>query len=436
MKPQPVRAAAAALLGTSIEWYDFYAYITAASLVFKDVFFKTENPFLSAMISMGTVAIGFIARPLGAAIFGHYGDILGRKKSLIITLVMMGTGSTLIGFLPTPASIGIAATLLLILLRFAQGVAIGGEWGGAVLISAEHSSPRWRTILASIPQYGSSFGLILSTLMFILVHRLPEAELHSWGWRIPFWGSGVLLIIAFIIRIGINESPEMLAQMAKQQHRDHMPLRTLFRDKPAALIYGIAACTLGIAGTYFATTLMINYTTMYLNVREESLLDVIFWIGFVEFTAIPLATFLAVRFGERTVLLSLSVLGILLAIPMMWLIETGDITNIAIAILGGSFLVGASYGILPAWLFHAFPVEIRYSGMSLSYQLCGAIFGGLTPMVGLALAEHTATRWLSLAGLFSALCVITFIGVWRLAVAKKPAPGNDYTQTFAQTFSE
>lgn len=421
MKPQPVRAAFAAFVGTSIEWYDFYIYGTAASLVFGDVFFSTESHIVAALASLATFAVGFIARPFGAIVFGHIGDKVGRKKSLIITLLMMGGGSTLIGLLPSYDSIGAIAVVFLVALRFVQGVAVGGEWGGAVLIAAEHAPPKWRTILASVPQYGSSVGLIMSTLAFRFVSDLPREDFYSWGWRIPFVLSGVLLVIAYLIRTGINESPEMLEQLKKDKNHDRVPLREVFQTRRFSFFCGIGACVLGIAGTYFVTTLMISYTTMYLNVDKSAILDIIFWIGFVEFIAIPAATFLATRFGERRILLLLSVSSALWAAPMMMLVATGDIASITIAILVGSFLVGACYGVIPAYLLHAFPVHMRYTGISLSYQLCGAIFGGATPLVGIWLAHTYNAGWLPLAFLFAFLSLATFVCVWLLSNAENPA---------------
>lgn len=418
MKAQPVRAALAAFVGTSIEWYDFYIYGTAASLVFGDVFFSTESHFVATLASLATFAIGFIARPFGAIVFGHLGDKVGRKKSLVITLLMMGGGSTLIGLLPSYAAIGAMSVVLLVALRFVQGIAVGGEWGGAVLIAAEHASPKWRTFLASVPQYGSSVGLIMATAAFRFVSDLPKDDFYSWGWRVPFILSGVLLGIAYMIRAGINESPQMLEQLEKNRDHTRIPLRELLRNRKFSLFCGVGACILGIAGTYFATTLMISYTTTYLFVEKRAILDIIFWIGFVEFIALPFATFLATRYGERNTMVWLSVAAALWAWPMMMLVTTGDITNIAIAILVGSFLSGACYGIIPACLLQAFPVNMRYTGISLSYQLCGAIFGAATPLVGVWLAHSYGAAWLPLACLFAFLSLATLVCVWLLFYAK------------------
>jgi MFS family permease len=211
MKPvassQPRRAAAAAFIGTMIEWYDFYIYATAAALVFGALFFPSDDKLFSTMAAFGTFAVGFFARPLGGIIFGHIGDRIGRKKSLIITLLMMGVVTVCIGMLPTYTQIGVAAPVLLILLRIVQGIAVGGEWGGAVLMAGEHAPKGRRNFFASFAQLGSPAGLILSLLAFSAVTRLPEEDLMSWGWRLPFLASSLLLLVGLAIRLGVNESP-------------------------------------------------------------------------------------------------------------------------------------------------------------------------------------------------------------------------------------
>ena len=279
---QPVRAAAAAFFGTMIEWYDFYCYATAAALVFGDVFFATNDPFMGTLASLGTFAIGFFARPVGAVLFGHLGDRVGRKQSLVITLLLMGVATTLIGLLPSYHSIGLAAVVLLVALRLVQGIAVGGEWGGAVLIAAEHAPPKWRTFLASAPQYGSPIGLILATGVFRLVSDLPKEDFLAWGWRLPFIVSGVLVLVAFVIRRGVNESPELEARLKEKKRESTAPISMVLRERKRALLLGIGLCLLGISGFYFVTTLMITYTTTYLKITRSQILDVVTWAGVVE----------------------------------------------------------------------------------------------------------------------------------------------------------
>ncbi|UXN07961.1 MFS transporter [Bartonella sp. HY761] len=425
-KPQPIRAALAAFLGTAIEWYDFYIYGTAAALVFGQLFFPSESSYLGNLAALGTFAVGFIARPFGAAIFGHFGDKLGRRLSLVITLLIMGGVTTLIGALPTYESIGMYAAILLVFLRLIQGIAVGGEWGGAVLIAAEHAPEKWRTFLASAPQYGSPVGLILATLAFRYVSDLPTEDLMSWGWRIPFLASGVLVLLAFIIRLGINESPEMQAQLDSKSSHEIIPIKELLAKKSTALILGIGACILGVAGFYFITTFMINYTTTYLKIEKSTILNIISWVGVVEIISFPIGSFLATRYSERGLLMTMTGLGVIWALPMMLLVVSGSTINIAIAILVATFLVGAYYAVIAPFLPRAFPVRMRYSGISLSYQLCGAIFGGATPMVGVWLAHYFGTNWVPFAGLFGGLALITFLCVWALPIENEKSVLHTY----------
>ena len=418
-KQQPVRAALAAFIGTAIEWYDFYIYGTAAALVFGEIFFASQSEFVGTLAALGTFAVGFVARPFGAVIFGHLGDKIGRKKSLVITLLIMGGVTVLIGLLPTYRSIGMAAAVLLVILRFVQGIAVGGEWGGAVLIAAEHAPAKWRTFLAAAPQYGSPIGLILASLAFGFVSDLPKEQLLSWGWRIPFLLSGVLLLIAFIVRAGVNESPEMVNELEKNKTIDVAPIREVFATKKLTLVYGIGACILGVAGFYFITTFMINYTTTYLGIEKKTILNIVAWVGVVEITSALIGSYLAIRFSERSLLLFMTGLGVIWAAPMMLLVVTGDITNITIAILFATGVLGAYYSVIAPYLPNAFPVRMRYTGISLSYQLCGAIFGGATPMIGVWLASIYGTNWLPLAILFGMLCLLTFICVWFLPTEHK-----------------
>ncbi|AJC19314.1 MFS transporter [Pandoraea pulmonicola] len=406
---QPFRAALAAFFGTMIEWYDFYCYGTAAALVFGDVFFATGDPLMGTLASLGTFAVGFVARPFGALIFGHLGDKIGRKRSLIITLMLMGVATTLIGLIPSYHSIGISATVILVLLRLIQGIAVGGEWGGAVLIASEHAPEKWRTIIASAPQYGSPVGLILATLIFRVMSGLPQSDYQSWGWRIPFLISGVLVIVAFIIRRNVNESPELERRKAEGRISDVAPVRLVFRNHKKALFLGIAFCMLGISGFYFVTTLMISFTTTYLKVSKPDILDIIAWTGVVELMSFPIGSYIAHRIGERKFLMFVTGAATLWALPMMQLVSSGNVANIAIAILVATTFIGGYYAVLSAYLPRAFPVEMRYTGISLSFQICGAIFGGTTPLIGLWVAKSFGAQWLPLGLMFLVITGATFL---------------------------
>ncbi len=416
---QPFRAAAAAFFGTAIEWYDFHCYATAAALVFGDVFFATHDRFMGTLASLGTFAVGFLARPIGALLFGYVGDKVGRKQSLIITLLMMGLASTLIGFLPSYQSIGAAAALLLVLLRVIQGVAVGGEWGGAVLIAAEHAPPRWRTFLAAAPQYGSPVGLMLATTSFQIVSAMPDADFKSWGWRIPFLVSALLLAVDFLIRRGVNESPELEAHRTQRTKAGHAgeasPLKTILASFKGRLAIGIGLSMLGISGFYFVTTLMITFTTGFLQIARHDILRIINYTGVVQLVAFPIGSYLAHRIGERRFLVMVTGATLVWAAPMMMLVMTRDLQNIAIALLVAIALMSGYYSVVASFLPKAFPVEVRYTGISLSYQLCSAIFGGTTPLVGLWIAQtYGGAQWGPLASMFAIIVACTLVAALLL----------------------
>lgn len=426
---QPVRAALGAFVGTMIEWYDFYIYGTAAALVFGDVFFASTDPVMGVLASLGTFAIGFVARPFGALLFGHFGDKVGRKKSLIITLLLMGIATVLIGLLPGFHSIGLTAAVLLVLLRLVQGIAVGGEWGGAVLIAAEHAPPRWRTFLASAPQYGSPVGLILATLAFRTVSDLPQEDFLSWGWRVPFLLSGVLIIFAFIIRAGINESPELLERLKEKSVQSVIPAKEIFRTKKLALVLGMGLCLLGVAGFYFITTLMMTFTTTSLGVNRSDMLELISWVRVVELFAFPAGSYIATRYGERFLLVAMAGAALLFAIPMMMLIVSANLTNIYIAILGATVFLAAHYAVMAPFLTRAFPVHLRYTGISLCSSLSGAIFSGVTPVIGVWLVHKYGVQWAPLSFLFIFIAGASFVSSLLLPVddavpdeAAVPAP--------------
>lgn len=414
---QPFRAAAAAFFGTTIEWYDYFCYATAAALVFGDVFFATGDKFSGLLASLATFAVGFVARPFGAILFGHLGDKFGRRQSLVITLWLMGIATTCIGLIPSHESIGVTAAALLVLMRLLQGIAVGGEWGGAVLIAAEHAPPKWKTILSAAPQYGSPVGLIMATLMFQAVSSLPDEDFKSWGWRIPFLLSAVLVLVAYFIRRGVNESPEHLAHkklQAIERKEAKAPLKLLFSKYKGRLVMGIGLSMMGIAGFYFITTLMISYSTNYLSVPRAEILKIITYTGVVQLLCTPIGSLIATKIGERLFILLASFASLLWALPMMNLVHTADIGNIRIAILGATALIGMYYAVLAAYLPRAFPIEVRYTGISLSFQLCGALFGGTTPILGLWLAQTFGATAMPLALLFAAISLATFLGAFFL----------------------
>ncbi len=415
---QPVRASTAAFIGTMIEWYDFYIYATAAALVFGKLFFPSATGFYGTLAAFGTFAVGFFARPLGGALFGHIGDRIGRKKSLVITLLMMGSVTVLIGLLPTYASIGVWAPVLLVLLRIVQGVAVGGEWGGAVLMAGEHSPDKSkRTFFASFAQLGSPAGLILSMLMFKLVTGLDDAAFLSWGWRVPFLFSAVLLLVGFVIRLSVNESPDFLEEkqaQAKRAKPARAPLAQVLTGAPRLLALAVGANVLGIAGFYFTSTFMIAYTTQYVGLNRAVILDCLLVVSIMQFFITPLAAYIASRVGNLRFLGATALVSVFTPYAMFNLVDLGSLGAITLGIGVAVLFMGAYYAVIAGFVSDSFPTAIRYTGISMAYQLSGAIFGGLTPMLGTVLAENFKGQWWPLAVLFSVISLLSLVSVLAL----------------------
>ncbi|MDP9513191.1 MFS transporter [Pseudomonas protegens] len=416
--PQPRRAAAAAFIGTMIEWYDFYIYATAAALVFGALFFPSDDKLFSTMAAFGTFAVGFFARPLGGIIFGHIGDRIGRKKSLVITLLMMGVVTVCIGLLPTYAQIGALAPVLLILLRIVQGIAVGGEWGGAVLMAGEHAPKGRRNFFASFAQLGSPAGLILSLLAFSAVTRLPEDALMSWGWRLPFLASALLLLVGLAIRLGVNESPEFLAsreQAAKSLRKEQAPVMQVLRTAWRPLLLCIGANTLGIAGVYFTNTFMIAYTTQQLEIPRSLILECLFVVAIIQFCIQPLAAWSAEKIGATRFLCLVSVLAMASPYPMFVLVSSGQAPLMILGIALAVVCMASFYAVIAGYVSGMFETRVRYTAISLAYQVCGALAGGLTPLIGTWLAHRFIGQWWPMALFYSLIAAVSLICVLALS---------------------
>ena len=416
-KKQPIRASLAAFVGTMIEWYDFYIYAFAAAIIFNKLFFQTSSPFISTMASFATFAIGLLVRPLGAIYFGNLGDKIGRKKSLIITLFMMGFATIGIGLLPTYETAGIIAPILLIVLRICQGLAVGGEWGGAVLIAAEHAPKGRKTFFASFAQLGSPAGLILATLVFRLISNLDDADLYSYGWRIPFLISIGLLVVGYVIRRAVNESPEFLEaqeEMKKNPTEKRTPLKEVFTTKPKVILFAIGANVLGIAGFYFANTFMLSYTTSYLQIDRKLILDVLLIVSCVQFFTQPISALVAEKVDTFRYLLFASFICIFSPYLMFIMVDTRNPALMTIGISITVIFMAGYYSVIAGFLTMLFPVSIRYTAISVAYQFCGAIAGGITPLLGTALAEKFTGSWMPLAIFYSIISLITFSSVFFL----------------------
>jgi MHS family shikimate/dehydroshikimate transporter-like MFS transporter len=407
------RVAMASLVGTTIEWYDFLIYATMAGVIFNQYFFPKGDAFVNTMLAYGTFAAGFLIRPFGGFLFGHFGDRIGRKPLLVLTLMIMGLATFLIGFLPTYDQIGIWAPALLLALRLIQGVALGGEWGGAVLMSYEFSNPDERAFYASFPQIGLAIGLCASTgVVTFLSYALTNADFIAWGWRVAFMLSVVLLAVGLFIRLRVMETPEFTKTQASKEVA-RVPIWEVLRDYPAAVLLGWGARLIdGIAFTVYAI-FPLSYLTTVAKIPRTTVLAAITLAAFVLIFTIPYSSKLADRGSRKRVYIIWSLINGFAAFPAFWLMQysgSGVIASIAIVIALG-VLWAPVYGPQAAIFCDLFDTRVRYTGVSLVYQI-GAIFSvSLTPLAATALLHANGDQpWLvaayvAAAGVISAICV-------------------------------
>src|SRR4051812_8014247 len=389
MAPQrsPRKVIVASLLGTSLEWYDFFLYGTAAAVVFNKLFFPNASPATGTLLAFTTAAVGFVARPLGGILFGHMGDRRGRKQVLVITLLMMGIATMLIGALPTYESIGVAAPLLLALLRFVQGLGLGGEWGGAVLMTLEHGAPERRGLNSSWPQVGVPMGNLLAAgALGVLGAVMSEDAFLSWGWRLPFFLSGVLVLAGLWIRLTVAESP-LFAEVERTGAKVEMPLLEVLRRHPRELLVAMAARIGTDVAFYTFTVYSLVYVTGTVG-RERSVgLTAVLVGSAFQLVLIPLFGGLSDRFGRRPVYAAGAVAAAAWSFAFFPLLSTGTTAVIVFAVVVALLTHAAMYGPQAAFIAELFSTELRYSGASMGYQLAGVLGGGIAPIVAIALVE-------------------------------------------------
>lgn len=389
----PTRVAIASLVGTSIEWYDFYIYGTAAALVFNTAFFPSFDPAVGTLLAFATFGVGTVCRPLGGFVFGHFGDRIGRKNMLVLSLLLMGIATVLIGVLPTYDAIGVWAPILLVALRALQGFALGGEWGGAVLMAVEHASDRRRAFLGSWPQVGSSIGLVMGTAVFTLMTwLLPEDQFQSWGWRVPFLLSVVLVVVGLVIRRTISESPEFEA--AKADSRPvRMPLVEVVKRNPIDILLGIATIAGAVVPFYVVTVFVQSYATATIGMARSDILVGVMIVAVVEAIAVLLAALAADRVGTRRVGIIGGIATFVVVLPFFAAVDTGSVALTWLAMGAVGVSVGIVYGIVPLFIAELFPAHLRYSGSSASYAVATGIIGGLSPLIAGVLFSSAASAW-------------------------------------------
>ena len=423
------KAAIAATVGSVIEWYDFFLYATASALIFPKIFFPSADPYLAMLQSFGAFAIGFIARPIGAAIFGHFGDRIGRKTALVLTMFLMGLSSLAIGLLPTYDKIGFWAPTLIVLLRLIQGIGVGGEWGGAVLLSMEWGQKKRQALMASWPQMGVSLGLLVSSIMVSVFMTISGDGFYTWGWRIPFLFSFVLLIVGLIIRAKIPETPSF-QNVQEENQVSRLPVLEVIKKHPKEILLA-ALVRLSENGPFYVyTVLIINYAMEKFSINKQFLVNANTAGGVVMAICIPLFGYLADRFGIRKMYLIGVGATLLWAFPYIGLINTGIPMVIflatALAMIPHSMQVGPQ----GAFVAKSFPARLRYSGLSLGSQFGSIIAGGIAPLICTFLLHQFGTTYaISFYIIFAA--IITFSASLLVRTYSEQEEDNDVAEYYS-----
>ena len=402
------RAIVASTVGTAIEWYDFFLYGTAAGLVFPKLFFPNADPLVGTLNSFGIYAVGFVARPVGAAIFGHFGDRIGRKSTLIATLMLMGIATFLVAFVPGYASVGIWGAILLTLLRFIQGVGVGGEWGGSVLLSMEWArTSTHRGFVASWPQFGVPCGLFLANLAFLAFNQMPNDQFLAWGWRVPFLLSIVLVGIGLYIRLGILETP-IFRKIVVEKKVERQPMVEVIRRHPKEIVLSALVRLAEQAPFYIFTAFVFSYGTGTLKVSRDFLLYAVMAASILSFVSIPLSGHISDRIGRKKMyLLGAATVGVF-GFVYFGLLNTGSLTLIFLAIFLSLIPHDMMYGPQAAFIAESFTGRLRYSGASLGYQLASIIAGGPAPLIAAWLFGEFKTGY-AIAVYVLACAIITLI---------------------------
>ncbi|MDP1841201.1 MAG: MFS transporter [Reyranella sp.] len=408
----PARILMASLVGTTIEFFDFYIFATAAVLVFPHLFFPASDPTSAVLQSFATFSIAFFARPLGAALFGHFGDRIGRKATLVAALMTMGLSTVLIGFLPGYEQIGVLAPLLLALCRFGQGLGLGGEWGGAVLLATENAPPHKRSWYAMFPQLGAPLGFVLSAGSFLLLtETLSNAQFLAWGWRLPFVASLLLVLLGLYVRLRITETPEF-QKVVEARERVAVPLVVLVRSYKRALLLGTMVALTTFVLFYLMTVFTLSWATSRLGYSREQYL-IVQLIGVAFFAAtIPLSAWLADRYGRRGVLIAATIGTGVFGLLFQPLLEGGLAAALAFNIVGLA-LMGFNYGPIGAALASPFPVTVRYTGASMTFNLAGIFGASLAPYIATWLALRFSLAWVGYYLLAAAILTLVAMLVSR-----------------------
>jgi MFS family permease len=416
--PSMLRLAAASLAGTAIEFYDFFVYGTAAALVLGPLFFPTFSPLAGTLAAFATFGVGFVARPLGAVLFGHVGDRHGRRPVLVVSLLLTGASTVAVGCVPTYDTIGVAAPLLLLVLRFLQGLGLGGEWGGAVLLTAEHAPAGRRALWSSFPQVGPAVGFLLANgSVLALSAALTDAQFARWGWRVPFWAAGALALLGLWLRSSLPESPRFL------EIDDHarVPLAELLRDHWRLVLLTGGALAVGYALFYAVTTWSLAYATERLGVSRTVMLTCVMAAVVVKGALTPVMALLGDRHGRRPLCLAGCGAAALWMFPMVTLLSTGEPLPMFLGFLGALIAFVTMFSVVAAYLPELYAPRVRCTGASVGYNLGGVLGGALTPVAATALAEHSGRVPWGVGAYLTGIALLS-LGCFALLPETRPAP--------------
>ncbi|MEU2619138.1 MFS transporter [Streptomyces sp. NPDC007157] len=413
-----VRLAAASLAGTAIEFYDFFVYGTAAALVLGPLFFPTFSPLAGTLAAFGTFGAGFVARPLGSVLFGHIGDRHGRRPVLVASLLLTGASTVAVGCLPSYGTIGVAAPVLLLVLRFLQGLGLGGEWGGAVLLTAEHAPPGRRALWSSFPQIGPAVGFLLANgVMLALSASLSEAQFAQWGWRVPFWAAGALALSGLWLRSSLPESPRFL----ELDNHARVPIVEVVRHHWRLVLLTAGALAVGYAVFYAVTTWSLAYGTDRLGVSRTVMLVCIMAAVVVKGSLTPVMALLGDRYGRRPLCLAGCTASALWMFPMVALLATGEPLLMFLGFTGALISFIAMFSVVAAYLPELYEPRVRCTGAAVGYNLGGVLGGALTPIVATALAEHSGRVPWAVGTYLTAIALLS-LGCFALLPETRPMP--------------